>query len=65
MLSYVEHPYVGHTYVGQTYVGVSYVEATYVAIVVHANNLRKAGLKPPNLPTMGDLWRNQDEKVGM
>ena len=29
----------------------------------HANALRKAGLAPPNFPTMGDLWRNQDEKV--
>ena len=29
----------------------------------HANALRKAGLAPPNLSTMGDLWRNQDEKV--
>ena len=29
----------------------------------HANALRKAGLAPPVLPTMGDLWRNQDEKV--
>ena len=29
----------------------------------HANALRKAGLPPTNFPTMGDLWRNQDEKV--
>ena len=31
----------------------------------HANALRKAGLAPPNFPTMGDLWRKQDEKVDM
>ena len=31
----------------------------------HANALRKAGLAPPNFPTMGDLWRKQDEKVEM
>ena len=31
----------------------------------HANALRKAGLAPPNFPTMGDLWRKQDEKVNM
>ena len=29
----------------------------------HANALRKAGLAPPVFPTMGDLWRKQDEKV--
>ena len=29
----------------------------------HANSLRKAGLAPPVFPTMGDLWRKQDEKV--
>ena len=29
----------------------------------HTNNLRKAGLAPPNFPTMGDLWNKQDEKV--
>ena len=29
----------------------------------HANTLRKAGLAPPNFPTMGDLWSKQDEKV--
>ena len=29
----------------------------------HTNNLRKAGLAPPVLPTMRDLWRKQDEKV--
>ena len=29
----------------------------------HANALCKAGLAPYNLPTMGDLWSKQDEKV--
>ena len=29
----------------------------------YANALCKAGLAPPNLPTMGDLWRIQDEKL--
>ena len=29
----------------------------------HANALRKAGLAPLVLLTMGDLWRRQDEKV--
>ena len=29
----------------------------------HMNALRKAGLAPPNLSTMGDLCRKQDEKV--
>ena len=29
----------------------------------HANALRKAGLAPPDLPTMGDLWKMQDEKL--
>ena len=29
----------------------------------HANNICKAGLVPPIFPTMGYLWRNQDEKV--
>ena len=28
----------------------------------HANALLKAGLAPSVFPTMGDLWRNQDEK---
>ena len=27
------------------------------------NALRKAGLAPPVFPTMGDLWRKQDEKA--
>ena len=29
----------------------------------HVNALRKAGLAPPNLPTMGDLGCKQDERV--
>ena len=29
----------------------------------HENALRKAGLVPPNYPTMGDLWSKKDEKV--
>ena len=29
----------------------------------HVNSFRKAGLAPPIFPTMGYLWRNQDEKV--
>ena len=29
----------------------------------HANNLHKAGLAPPDLPTMGDSWSKQDEKM--
>ena len=31
--------------------------------LVHANSLRKAGLATSNLPTLGDLWSKQDEKV--
>ena len=31
----------------------------------HVKALDKAGLAPPNLPTMGDLWRYQDKKVDM
>ena len=31
----------------------------------HVNALCKAGLAPPNFPTMGYLWRKQDEKVDM
>ena len=27
------------------------------------NALRKAGLAPPDFPTMGDLWKMQDEKL--
>ena len=29
----------------------------------HANSLCEAGLTHTNLPTMGDLWKNQDEKL--
>ena len=29
----------------------------------HANALRKAGLAPPDFPTVGDLWKMQDEKL--
>ena len=29
----------------------------------HANALCKAGPAPPNFPTMGDLWKIQDEKL--
>ena len=29
----------------------------------HANALRKAGLAPPVFPTIGELWRKQDENV--
>ena len=29
----------------------------------HANALRKAVLAPPDFPTMGDLWKMQDEKL--
>ena len=29
----------------------------------HVKALRKAGLAPHVLPTMGDLWRNQDENL--
>ena len=29
----------------------------------HANSLRKAGLAPPDFPTMGDLWKMQDGKL--
>ena len=31
----------------------------------YMNALREAGLAPPNFPKMGDLWRNQDEKLDM
>ena len=31
----------------------------------HANALRKAGIAPPDFPTMGDLWKMQDEKRRM
>ena len=42
-----------------------YPEAVDKIYPEHANAFRKAGLAPPNLPTMGDLWRKQDEKVDM
>ena len=29
----------------------------------HANALCEAGLAPPNLRTMGNLWKKQDEKL--
>ena len=29
----------------------------------HANALLKAGLAPPIFLTMGELWKNQDEKM--
>ena len=29
----------------------------------HANSFCKAGLASPNLPTMGYLWSNQDQKM--
>ena len=38
-------------------------EAVYSICPAHANALHKAGLAPPVLPTMGDLWRKQDEKA--
>ena len=38
-------------------------EAVYKIYPDHTNSLRKAGLAPPNFPTMGDLWRNKGEKV--
>ena len=38
-------------------------EAVDTIYPAHANPLRKAGLAPPVFPTMGYLWRNQDEKV--
>ena len=40
-----------------------HAEAVDKIYPAHANALRKAGLAPPVLPTMGDLWRKQDEKV--
>ena len=38
-------------------------EAVDTIYPAHENALRKAGLAPPVFPTMGDLWRKQDEKV--
>ena len=29
----------------------------------HKNSLREAGLAPPNFPTIGYLWKIQDEKL--
>ena len=40
-----------------------HVEAVDKIYPVRANAFCKAGLAPPGFPTMGDLWRNQDEKV--
>ena len=40
-----------------------HTEAVDKIYPAHVNALRKAGLAPPVFPTMGDLWRNQDEKV--
>ena len=40
-------------------------EGVYKSYPDHANALHKAGLTPPNLPPMGDIWRNQDEKLDM
>ena len=38
-------------------------EGVYKVYPDHANALRKAGLAPPDFPTMGDLWKMQDEKL--
>ena len=38
-------------------------EAVDTIYPAHTNAHRKAGLAPPILPTMGELWRKQDEKV--
>ena len=40
-----------------------HAEAVDKIYPAHANALRKAGLAPHVFPTMGDLWRKQDEKV--
>ena len=40
-----------------------HAEAVDKIYPAHANALRKEGLAPPVFPTMGDLWRKQDEKV--
>ena len=29
----------------------------------HVNTLCEAGLAPPSSPTMGELWKSQDEKM--
>ena len=41
----------------------THAEAVDNIYPANANALWKAGLAPPVFPTMGDLWRNQDEKV--
>ena len=38
-------------------------EAVDTIYPAHTNALRKAGLVPPVFPTMGELWRKQDEKA--
>ena len=38
-------------------------EGVYKVYPDHANALRKADLAPPDFPTMGDLWKIQDEKL--
>ena len=38
-------------------------EVVYKVYPDHSNDPREAGLAPPNFPTMGDLWKNQDEKL--
>ena len=40
-----------------------HAEAVDKIYPTHANALHKAGLAPHVFPTMGDLWRKQDEKV--
>ena len=40
-----------------------HAEAVDKIYPAHAKALRKAGLAPPVSPTMGYLWRKQDEKV--
>ena len=40
-----------------------HAEAVDKIYPAHVNALRKAGLAPPVFPTMGELWRKQDEKV--
>ena len=38
-------------------------EAADTIYPAHANTLHKAVLVPPVFPTMGELWRKEDEKV--
>ena len=40
-----------------------HAEAVDKIYPAHTNALRKVGLVPPVFPTMGYLWRNQDDKV--